>query len=142
MVLAAKRRKPCNKAKIEAVYISLNFSIGFDIVHLYNIVVVIVQYCALHAHFQRAQLHVRCYQIHELIGEICVHGGAVSISLTLWLLAYSVFFSSLSFLLYYCWKTLHSFIRLLGKSQKMYVRSSANWLYVCVSFILHRNRMP
>lgn len=84
LVLAAKLRKPCNKAKIEAMYITSNFSIGFDIVHLYNVfVVVIVQYCALHAHFQRAQLHVRCYQIHELIGEICVHGGAVSISLTL-----------------------------------------------------------
>lgn len=52
------------------------------------------------------KLHI-CYQIRELIGEICVHGGGISIShLIVRAFFYVFFFVFASFL------TLHSFNRL------------------------------
>lgn len=73
----------------------VKFSIGFDIVHLctswplsyiHIYTLRIPQQCNIvhwmHISNKQARLHVR-YQIRELIGEICVHGGGISISHTL-----------------------------------------------------------
>lgn len=76
------------------------FSIGFDIVcrlhsasvqRMHRLYYYTMQ-CTSHAHFQ-PKLHIR-YQIRELIGEICVHGGGISISY----LIVRAFFSLFAFL--------------------------------------------
>lgn len=69
-----------------------------------NVCILYTMQCTSHAHFQ-PKLHI-CYQIRELIGEICVHGGGISISY----LIVRAFFSLFAFFNYF---SLHC-IRLFG----------------------------